>query len=487
MICVGSVAISTEPLVVLTKFGSAMSNFIKQLSENGAFLVLCSLLIASFAMGGSARSDPQSLAVLRPLAVLALGFGIWKLRIEHFRKNKEISTIAALLAVFSVAFLVPLPSGLLGGSAQEMVANVNATANISTNMRPLAISGSTTLNANFALLIPLAALVLLVQLDRNQRFSLLPLCIALGMGSSLLGLLQSIGGSNGSLYFYDVTNNGSAVGFFANRNHQALFLAILFPMLATYYVTADKKDHRLQKYRLWLALIGSIVLIPLILITGSRSGLFAGLFGILAAFWIFRHRDVSMIRGKKKDPFNWRILLAAGGVAALTAVTLAMARAEAIFRLFAPPVQTDDRVEFWQVIWDAGYGQLLWGVGPGGFADLYELLEPKNLLDASYLNHAHNDFLELLVDYGVLGVILVIATAVLFFNCYRKVDRVAHSRDQALRFLGIICMVMLLLGSAVDYPLRTPFISVLATILFVWSCGSRLTSKNEPHTSKLVD
>lgn len=464
-----------------------MSNFIKQLSENGALLVLCSLLIASFALGGSARSDPQSLAVLRPLAVLALGFGIWKLRIEHFRKNKEISTIAALLAVFSVAFLLPLPSGLLGGSAQEMVANVNATANLSTNMRPLAISGSTTLNANFALIIPLAAVVLLVQLDRKQRFSLLPWCIALGMGSSLLGLLQSIGSSNDSLYFYDVTNKGSAVGIFANRNHQALFLALLFPMLATYHVTADKKDQRLQQYRLWLALIGNIVLIPLILITGSRSGLIAGLFGIGAAFWIFHNRNDSMVRVKKIGPFNWRILLAAAGVAALTAVTLVMARAEAILRLFAPPAQTDNRVEFWKVILDAGYGQLLWGVGPGGFADLYKVLEPKRLLDPSYLNHAHNDFLELLVDYGVLGLILIIATAVLFLNCYRKIDRAAHSRDQAMRFLGIICMAILLFGSTVDYPLRTPFISVLATILFAWSCGSRLTSKNEPLVPKLVD
>ena len=150
-------------------------------------------------------------------------------------------------------------------------------------MQPLALSGFAAINANFALLVPLAAMVLLIQLDRKQRYSLLPFCIALGMVSALLGLLQSIGGPNGSLYFYRVTNNGSAVGIFANRNHQAVYLATLFPMLAVYYVTADRKNPKIRKFRLWLATTGSIVLIPLILITGSRGGLLAALLGMLAA------------------------------------------------------------------------------------------------------------------------------------------------------------------------------------------------------------
>ena len=205
-----------------------MSNFTKQISENGVFFVLCFLVAATFIMGGSARSDVQSLALLRPLAIVVLEFGFWKLTIEDLRNNREISIISGLLLLVSFIYLIPLPAGFHSGSVHDVAANIRDLAAGGGKMQPLALSGFAAINANFALLVPLAAMVLLIQLDRKQRYSLLPFCIALGMVSALLGLLPSIGGPNGSLYFYRVTNNGSAVGIFANRNHQAVYLAMLF-------------------------------------------------------------------------------------------------------------------------------------------------------------------------------------------------------------------------------------------------------------------
>ena len=79
MICVISGVEQTDARS-LQNFRSAMSNFTKQISENGVFFVLCFLVAATFIMGGSARSDVQSLALLRPLAIVVLGF--WTLEIN---------------------------------------------------------------------------------------------------------------------------------------------------------------------------------------------------------------------------------------------------------------------------------------------------------------------------------------------------------------------------------------------------------------------
>lgn len=475
------------PPVIMFISRTAMSNFAKQISENSVYLVLCLLILAAFTMGGSARSDTQTLALLRPFAIIVLGFGLCTLRITDIRNNREISIVSALLVLVNLFYLIPLPSGMHGGGALGVVSSINELAAGRQQMRPLALSSYAALNANFALLVPLAATILLIQLNRKQRYSLLPFCIALCVASGLLGLMQSISGPNGSLYFYRVTNNGSAVGIFANRNHQAVYLATLFPMLAVYYVTADQKDQRSRKFRLWLAITGSIVLIPLILITGSRGGLLAAMLGMLSALWAFHHWAASASPTEKKASFNLRVLLAAGAVAVITTLTLFMSRAEAILRLFAPSVTTDSRSEFWSVTFKAAQDQLPWGFGPGGFSEAFRLNEPTNLLDSTYLNHAHNDFLELFNDFGILALILFVAAFTLFFVSYRKAAKSSHGRDTAYRFLGFAGLLILLLGSIADYPLRTPFVSVFAMILLVWCTGNQSTLKNEPIRSKLVD
>ena len=48
----------------------------------------------------------------------------------------------------------------------------------------------------------------------------------------VLGLWQMLEGPDSPLYFYTLSNRGLAVGWFANRNHLASFLASCVPMVA---------------------------------------------------------------------------------------------------------------------------------------------------------------------------------------------------------------------------------------------------------------
>src|SRR5690606_34739815 len=83
-------------------------------------------------------------------------------------------------------------------------------------------------------------------------------------------------------------------------------------------------------------------------------------------------------------------------------------------------------------------------------------------------NHAHNDLLELALTGG-LPALSILGWFVAWFglnaaSVLRQRDRSA-STDFAR--LGVVMIVVLLLSSVVDYPLRTP----LMAALFAMACG----------------
>ncbi|MFP3813504.1 hypothetical protein, partial [Bacillus sp. SIMBA_005] len=79
-------------------------------------------------------------------------------------------------------------------------------------------------------LVPLAV-VLLVGRTSDQDLRQLPLrLLAFLAVAAVFGVLQLLGGE-GAPYFHRITNVGAAVGFFANRNHHAVFLALYWPLL----------------------------------------------------------------------------------------------------------------------------------------------------------------------------------------------------------------------------------------------------------------
>src|SRR5690606_18500735 len=102
------------------------------------------------------------------------------------------------------------------------------------------------------------------------------LVLGLGALTAIWGLLQLMGSYRGPLYLYSMTNYGSPVGLFASRNHQTVFLASLIPLLYCWVHLAQGtwKDLGTSKgRRSGIAATGILLLIPLVLVAGSRAGL----------------------------------------------------------------------------------------------------------------------------------------------------------------------------------------------------------------------
>lgn len=440
------------------------------------FWLLAAFLIVVFMTGGASRIDVQSLPILRPLSVLMCAIALMSLRMRHLVGRRSLLAAFAIALVLALAHVIPLPPSIwqaLPGRG-DLIAVDNLTG-LKDQWRPLTIAPANGWHAFASLFAPLAVLLLGVQLGREDLRRLLPLVFGLGAVSGLVGLLQVISDPQGPLYFYRVTNNGSAVGLFSNRNHAATLLACLFPLLAVYASMATGTEDQIRARQLLTASV-AIVLVPLILVTGSRSGLISGVLGLVAAGLIYRRpaegRKIRRGDGRK----SVRFVPILGGIAAISLgfLTFFFSRAVAIERLFDETANVS-RIDYWALSVDMFWKYFPWGSGSGSFVEAFLIVEPANQLTANYVNRAHNDWIETAVTFGVPGLLLLASSVVLFalqsYKIWAVVD--GSSRSVALARAASAAILIIAIASLSDYPLRTPIMMSLFALLLLWLSSAR--------------
>jgi O-antigen ligase len=437
------------------------------------FWALVAFLALTFLTGGATRGDVQSLIFLRPVAVIFCGIGLWSLTRDHVAANRFLTGMAAAILALVAVHLVPLPPAIWGAlPGRALLTEIDQAAGIGAVWRPLSMVPSTTWNAFYSLFIPLAVLILGIQLDREDRFRLLPWVLGLGLFSGFWGILQVVGDAQGPFYTYNVTNNGTAVGLFANRNHQAVMLATLFPMLAVYASTSVRSEEQMG-LRNWLALGAGLVLVPLLLVTGSRAGLILGVVGLASITLVYKRPENLTPKKRKGGKFDPRYMLAAFGALSLGALTIIMSRAEAFQRLFAPGQGEDARFQVLEPVAAMTWKYFPFGSGVGSFVEVFQIDEPYGLLGTEYYNHAHNDWLELVMTGGLPALILL----ALAIYAWSKIglqslrEPLGKSRSTAFARTGALTILILALGSIGDYPLRTPSLSCIFVIAALWLAG----------------
>lgn len=438
--------------------------------------MLTAFLCLVFVTGGASRIDVQSLPILRPFSVLMCAIALMSLRTHHLEGRRSLFAAFAIALVLALTHVTPLPPSIwqaLPGRG-ELIA-VDSLTGLKDQWRPLTIAPANGWHAFASLFAPLAVLLLGVQLGRDDLRRLLPLVIGLGAISGLVGLLQVISDPQGPLYLYRITNNGAAVGLFSNRNHAATLLACLFPLLAVYASIATGTEDQIKARRLLSASV-AIVLVPLILVTGSRSGLISGILGLVAAGLIYhRPADGRKVRRGDARKFIGTVPILSGIAAiSLGFLTFFFSRAEAIERLFAETADVS-RFDYWSLSVDIFWKYFPWGSGSGSFVEAFLIAEPNSLLTTEYVNRAHNDWIETAVTFGLPGLLLLASSVVLFalqgYRIWAVVD--GGSRSVALARAASAAILIVAIASLSDYPLRTPTMMSLFALFLLWFSNAR--------------
>lgn len=430
-----------------------------------AFFLLC--LVG----GGGSRGDILSLLYVRPAAALCLGMILLTPAPIDFRAIRLPLLLIAGLSLWLVIQLIPLPPSIwtqLPG--REPIAAGAEILGVAQPWRPISMSPDLTLNSLAAIIVPLSALIGFAGLDEDGRRQLLPILIGAALASAVLGIAQLSGGSASPFYLYRVTNEDAAVGFFANRNHEAALLALAFAMLGVW--AAMGEDRLVRRRRAVAATITGVFLVPMILVTGSRAGL---ALAAVAAVWgcLLYAREIRDGSGAR---LGKALAVAASAVVTMGGlfVFLASGRAVALQRLLGAD-QNELRLKNLPVLADMAKDLFPWGSGFGTFDPVYRIYERHEALSPRYLNQAHNDLLELLITGGLPALLLLIVFLAWWARCGWKLLRRSGqpSRRLALGRLGFVMIFLLLGASLVDYPLRVPLMAFVFAIACGWLGSAR--------------
>ena len=436
------------------------------LSDRVPLAAFVALVLAVGFMGGGSRADITSLIVLRPLSVLLAIYALFQLTRATARPVLvPLLTVLTVMLVAAVQ-LVPLPHGLWSSlPGRAPVARMDELAGLGAIARPVSLDPAATWNALFATFVPLAAIAL-VAVQKVSARTIVLILAALATLGALMGMLQLLGLRK--LYLYAITNSSNPVGLFSNRNHFSLMLAWLIAA-APWLVLTDKKLAASAQ-----AVLGTIIfivlLLPLVVLTGSRAGMMLSLPALGCAAIFLLQTDGLRAAGKIVRP-RWR--RAVGVLAALVALALvggvlvalfASDRTTGLSRL-AETNNEELRVIYLPILWQMVQDFFPAGLGLGGFERVFYAYEPIDTLTAHYMNEAHNDLAQFVMEGGLVALVLIVV-GVSWIGWRTLVlvrQKRAGSRNDAL-FLGLGCAIFLL-GSLADYPLRPPLGAMTFAIL----------------------
>ena len=437
-----------------------------------AFTLICSLLL-----GGGTRGGFLSDAILELIAIPAFlialsslgGLPVWrtKTRTEMYR----VLAFCFAIALLPIIQLVPLPPWIWTGlpGREQMVKVFDLLGGVAPWM-PISVSPHATWLSFLSLLPPMAIFLAAIQLSYRERRGLSLVILAVGVVSVFVGLTQVAEGPASSLRFYTITNDTEAVGFFANRNHFAALLYAVLLFAAVWAIDTGFKAGSWTDVRSFeaatIVTLTAIFMILIVVIAGeamarSRAGLALTIVALVAVFAL-AFTDRRSAPGATPS----KLLVAATILAVILSVQFALYR---ILDRFATDPTEDARITFAHNTIQAAKAFMPFGSGLGTFVPVYATFErPGDTIANTYANHAHNDFLELWLETGVMGpVLLCLFTVWLGFSIaklWRRPATETSAFDCALGRAATVVIGLLMAHSFVDYPMRTEAIMAIFAV-----------------------
>jgi len=427
------------------------------LASRFAFLIVCLAIILSALAYGMVHYWALALFFIGGVSILVL----WLIDSWHlgsFRISRNVLQLP-LVGMFLLGVFQLLP--------------LRHPEDVGTHSIPLVSSLSFDPYSTRFILIQVAALLIyfaavLVFTDTPKRLRLLVRTITVfGFFLAIFGLTQSFT-SPDKLYWIREMPQAQAFGPFINRHHFAgymeLALALPLGLVFTGSIEREKK---------FIYLFAAGLMAVALIMTNSRGGLislFAELLFLVATMGLRRRHKHKKSESEEHKPriksAAAKAGLALAMVVALFGSVVLLGGEEALTRMVGS-VNTDDpttgRAHFWSVTVDIIKNHPLVGTGLGAFGVVYTGYDSRNGMYR--LEQAHNDYLQVLSDGGVVGAVLGLFFVV---GLFRMGFARRESRDDFRRGVATGALAgcfAVLIHSFFDFTLHTPANALLFLVL----------------------
>lgn len=370
----------------------------------------------------------------------------------------------------------------LGPETQEILTGEKAAESVPTK------SGSTISlypGRTRALVIELLGVLLLFTLVRQQIASpasarrLAFFALVNGFFLAFVGVLQFFSSPHNVLY-WTFPSLGAVFGPFVCRNNFASYINLCIGMgIGLLLVNSKSRD------------TGSEGILTIEDAPGERPGSSSGLWIGAAVAFMIAGLALSLSRGGLLALLGAGVVITvvinrgSGRAARLGVILLIVSLALGLvvwfgFDLVEARMATlwkgqalrESRVPLWErtLPWFLDFP--VWGAGFGTFLYLEPIRRQPGSDPGYYYDHAHNDYLELLVEGGAVGLVLGMVAIVLIYRIgWRGLLEHKLGTTRGLVLGALLAFTTLVLHSFTDFGLHIPAVAVLATVLAAQLCG----------------
>jgi O-antigen ligase len=418
------------------------------LANKASFILICALMIFTTLIYGAVHQPVVAIFYIA-IAVLLILWAVDALRSGAVRASRSLLQIpffaAALFGLFQV-----IPFGSLAGTAG--VSGIPRTISHDPFWTQVAALHFIALGILFS--------CTLVVLDSAKRLSrLATVMLIFGFGYAFFAILQSVLSPDKIYGIYDAL---APFGSFVNRHNFAavmeMFIAIPIGML---FAGAVARDKRLL-YVTAIALMGAALLL-----SGSRGGLAAFVSAVILM-------AILTAGGEGKRKVAIRLALSAALIAAIFAGALFVGGDTSLTRV-AETAATKDvttgRFDIWAVTLKMIAANMPFGSGLGAYGVAYTRFDDASGLER--VEQAHNDFLQVASDAGIVGIAIGVFFLFVLFREGRAAVRTGNLYRRGIALGAIAGIFSVIVHSLFDFVLHTTAVAVVFVILLAMLVTSK--------------
>ncbi len=272
-----------------------------------------------------------------------------------------------------------------------------------------------------------------VYFSKNDIRKICLLLVIIAGIASLYGIIQFL--DMDPMHWVHKAERYKMISFFGHKNYFALYLLLMIPLGLYLLFTSSELTIKVP------VIIASFSMFFALFLSTSRGAVAGLIFALIlsaSAYWLIKRNVI-------KSPKVFWGIIGAIPLLLLIVVCLLPGNVRQDFSRLASGEEMSVRTSFYKAATEIIAKKPYFGVGPGNFVVSYPRNEKHKTLTADpnqVLNHVHNDYLEIWVEYGIFALLLYVGILLLFFKISLAALTKTDDSTQQLLHIATSCSLV---------------------------------------------